>query len=192
MLQIRTRNSRGTKLPPKPKEIRQGEMLVCQSPSPTMTGGRPYKVMNHFAYLNSSMNYWDEFLIIKNDNGYTVKVNLNRFLKAEEKPAPNTSNVARLNGYNVELRLRKYQKPANLSVEAYDIADGLKFATLSVNPEYETLGHDEVAFKTWSESEGMLEQLIEQQVVHPPHRHLRIIGFEVPVCRLVSMRLWRQ
>jgi hypothetical protein len=89
MIQLRTRNRRTRPFPKKPKEIRYGEQLVCQNPSATMTKGRLYKVQNHFAYLNSSGNYWDEFLIISNDNGYTVKVNLRRFCKDAEPELAN-------------------------------------------------------------------------------------------------------
>jgi hypothetical protein len=48
----------------------------------TVTKGKKYKVRNYFRYLNhygaKGERYcmWDEFITIKNDNGYTVKMNL--------------------------------------------------------------------------------------------------------------------
>lgn len=53
----------------------------------TVTKDKKYKVRNYFRYLNhygakgDRYCMWDEFITIKNDNGYTVKMNLRGFTK---------------------------------------------------------------------------------------------------------------
>ncbi len=48
----------------------------------TVTQGKKYKVRNYFRYLNTygakggRYSMWDEFITIKNDSGWTVKMNL--------------------------------------------------------------------------------------------------------------------
>lgn len=52
----------------------------------TVTKGKKYKVRNYFRYLNhygtKGERYcmWDEFITIKNDEGWTVKMNLRGFI----------------------------------------------------------------------------------------------------------------
>ena len=51
----------------------------------TVTKGKKYKVRNYFRYLNcygakgNRYCMWDEFITIKNDEGWTVKMNLRGF-----------------------------------------------------------------------------------------------------------------
>lgn len=55
----------------------------------TVTKGRKYKVLNHFCYLNTygsngeKYPQWDEFITLKNNYGYTVKMNLIGFTPCE-------------------------------------------------------------------------------------------------------------
>ena len=48
----------------------------------TVTKGKKYKVRNYFRYLNKygqkgeRYSQWDEFITLKNDEGWTVKMNL--------------------------------------------------------------------------------------------------------------------
>lgn len=55
----------------------------------TVTKGKKYKVINYFRYLNhygdKGQRYvmWDEFITIKNDGGWTVKMNLRGFEPCE-------------------------------------------------------------------------------------------------------------
>lgn len=68
-----------------PSKIPSGTKLICKNPTSTMTKDKSYIVRGHFLYFNRyglSGNYyyqWDEFITIKNDNNYTIKVNLNNF-----------------------------------------------------------------------------------------------------------------
>ena len=55
----------------------------------TVTKNRKYKVKNYFRYLNTygvkgdKYLMWDEFITIKNDEGWTVKMNLIGFAKCD-------------------------------------------------------------------------------------------------------------
>lgn len=59
-----------------------GESLVCIYPSKTLTEGGIYKVRGTFNYLNTygvgkkKYQQFDTFVTLKNDFGYTIKVNL--------------------------------------------------------------------------------------------------------------------
>jgi hypothetical protein len=72
----------------KPK-VMSGE-VCCNIPTATLTKGKRYRIRGHFCFLNK-MNLgdgdfcwvWDEFITIKNDDGYTVKVNTSRFTLQE-------------------------------------------------------------------------------------------------------------
>jgi hypothetical protein len=68
----------------KPKEIKG--FLVCKTPTSTITKGVKYKVLNHFCTLVTTIygSKWNEFVTIKNDYGYTVKVNVNNFETKED------------------------------------------------------------------------------------------------------------
>lgn len=54
-----------------------GDLVWCNIPSSTTTRGNSYIVRNIFAYRNhySYGWQWDYFITIKNDAGYTIKVN---------------------------------------------------------------------------------------------------------------------
>ena len=68
-----------------PQTIKGWVVRVSEYGNKTVTKGKKYKVMGHFKYLNTygekGWKYpkWDEFITIKNDNGYTVKMNFHGF-----------------------------------------------------------------------------------------------------------------
>ena len=57
--------------------VSSGDLVWCNIPSSTTTRGNSYIVRNVFAYRNhySYGWQWDYFITIKNDTGYTIKVN---------------------------------------------------------------------------------------------------------------------
>lgn len=61
-------------------------------------------------------------------------------------------------------------------------AEGCPYAVATV--WLEGLGNDEVAVKDYSENVGMLESLLEGDVVYFPHRLISSGFVEIPVCRL--------
>ena len=60
--------------------------------------------------------------------------------------------------------------------------DGCPYATCTA--VVDGLAPDEWAIKDWSENAGMLDVLIENGIVYPPHRYIRSGFVIVPICRL--------
>ena len=74
-----------------PIPIYRKEWVVCDKPTSTLTKGKKYQVLGHFCYLNRKQFddqdhwwQWDQFITIKNDEGWTVKVNLINFTLVSE------------------------------------------------------------------------------------------------------------
>jgi hypothetical protein len=84
------RNPRETEGPDKPEAIPAGTKLACinvesrgtfKGPK-TITECSVYTVVSHDSYYNcyeGGVHKWDQFVIIDNDYGKPIKVNLNRF-----------------------------------------------------------------------------------------------------------------
>jgi hypothetical protein len=87
--------------------------------------------------------------------------------------------------YRVKIQFGKYQK-GNPAIELYDLEDGFPFAKSTVN--IPGLAEGEVAVKDYSENEGMLDFLVDNGIVHPPHRFESSGYVTVPVCKLVLDR----
>jgi hypothetical protein len=64
------------------------------------------------------------------------------------------------------------------AIRIIDANDGMPVATASV--WIGNLFNDEIAIKDYSENEGILDALVQAEIVHPPHRSVN--GF--PVVRL--------
>lgn len=66
-------------------ECIEGKMVQCTIATGSLTKGKQYRVRGHFCYLNSygekgkKFMMWDQFITIKNDDGYTIKVNRYKF-----------------------------------------------------------------------------------------------------------------
>lgn len=65
----------------KPKLLSSGCFITSNETFGGITKGRRYKVKNHFCYLVTTIcdSRWNQFVTVKNDMGYTVKVNLKKF-----------------------------------------------------------------------------------------------------------------
>ncbi len=65
----------------KPKTLNSGAVLTAKASVKSITSGNKYRMINYFATLVTTIysSEWHEFVTLKNDNGYTVKMNLNRF-----------------------------------------------------------------------------------------------------------------
>jgi hypothetical protein len=87
--------------------------------------------------------------------------------------------------YKVRVKIGKYPK-GNNSIELYDLEDGFPFAKSTVN--LPGLERDEVAIKNYSENEGMLDFLVDNGIVHSPHRSERSGFVTVPVCKIKEDR----
>ena len=67
-------------------------------------------------------------------------------------------------------------------IQMMDTEDGMPYATASVSiPD---LTEDEVGVKDYSENEGVLAFLLENNIVEPPHRTVSSGFVNIPVCRL--------
>jgi len=65
----------------KPTPIKSGTKLVAKETRKSITKDKSYVVIGYFATLVTTIycSQWHEFVTIKNDNGYSVKMNLNNF-----------------------------------------------------------------------------------------------------------------
>lgn len=65
----------------KPKSLSYGTKLIAKSTRKSITQGKSYKVIDFSATLVTTIYYsqWHEFVTLKNDDGLTVKMNLNNF-----------------------------------------------------------------------------------------------------------------
>jgi hypothetical protein len=82
----------------------------------------------------------------------------------------------------VYLKRGKYASGGGASLQLIDAVDHCPYATCTVN--LEGLEPDEVAIKDYSENEGMLDFLISEEIVKPPHRSIPSGFVLIPVCRL--------
>lgn len=60
----------------------QGVVLIAKENTNSLTKGSKYKVRGHFCTHITTIfaTNWRQFVTVKNDFGYTVKVNLNNFI----------------------------------------------------------------------------------------------------------------
>jgi len=68
----------------KPPAIHPGTKLIAITGTGTITKGRTYSSRNHFCSLVTTIygSQWHQFVTIKNNRGWTVKVNLNKFTRS--------------------------------------------------------------------------------------------------------------
>jgi len=67
----------------KPIAIKKGTKLIAKETRKSITQGKPYIVIGYFATLVTTIYYsqWNEFVTLKNNEGWTVKMNLNNFYR---------------------------------------------------------------------------------------------------------------
>lgn len=67
----------------KPKPIPPGSLLVAKETRKGIREGRSYRIQRYFATLVTTLysSQWREFVTFKNDEGWTVKMNLNNFIR---------------------------------------------------------------------------------------------------------------
>ena len=77
-LLIKTRNVMWNNKPP---IIKSGTFLTSKKGGNSVTKGKKYAIQNHFCTLVTTIydSNWNQFVTIKNDVGFTVKMNLNNF-----------------------------------------------------------------------------------------------------------------
>ncbi len=58
-------------------------------------------------------------------------------------------------------------------------------ATVTINLPNEDIADDEIFIKNYSENEGMLEALLEANVISKPIKYVKIGFVEVPLCKIL-------
>lgn len=86
------------------------------------------------------------------------------------------------------LAIREQQyKQGGLAVRLIDMEDGVPYARVSVYIEGVRLALDEFVFKTWSENQGLLEEMKAAGVVEETGRFVEVgHAGPQPVCRLLK------
>ena len=69
-------------------------------------------------------------------------------------------------------------------IQFYDSSDGTPYATATTTIQ-SSLEEGEVAVKDWSENEGMLDFLVENNFVEKPHRFVSQGFVRIPICKLL-------
>jgi len=86
--------------------------------------------------------------------------------------------------FNISLVFGQYRN-GQRAIEMIDEADGAPYAVATVALVDEQLSADEVAIKNWSENQGVLESLIENEIVSAPIRYVSSGFVQVPICKLL-------
>jgi len=81
----------------------------------------------------------------------------------------------------VSLTIGKYAN-GHTKIQMMDMTDGFPYATASVTVP--GLANGEVGIKNYSENEGVLAFLIENNIVEPPHRFVESGFVNIPVCKM--------
>ena len=88
-------------------------------------------------------------------------------------------------GLRYLLFVRKESYPdGNIRIQLYDSSDGTPYATATSRVQ-ENLEDGEVAIKDWSENEGILDFLVENNFIEKPHRFVEQGFVRVPICKLI-------
>ena len=81
----------------------------------------------------------------------------------------------------ISLQIGKYAN-GHSKIQMIDMTDGFPYATASVSvPD---LADGEVGIKNYSENEGVLEFLLENNIVEQPHRFVESGFVIIPICKL--------
>lgn len=94
-------------------------------------------------------------------------------------------------GTEVVVELTKYKTGDNTAIVLFSAEDGSPYATATVNvPDVEREG-DEVFIKNYSENEGILEFLEENNIVKRTDKDLYTGNFiSLPICKLLPKEQW--
>lgn len=87
--------------------------------------------------------------------------------------------------YRVRVQVEKYECNGRMAVSL--LLRGESYWYISVNCPEVKIACDEFIFKTYSENEGLFEQLVSQGIVEPTGQHAGVQGYHcmnLPICRL--------
>ncbi len=72
------------------------------------------------------------------------------------------------------------------AIKLIDTEDGMPYATATVCVEDNLLKEDEVAIKDYSENAGILDSLIEANIIDHPHAFIQSGFVKIPICKLIT------
>ena len=84
--------------------------------------------------------------------------------------------------YNCVLQKKEYRNNKNVCLHLIDIEDGCP--VVIATSWIEGLEKDEVAVRNHSEAEGVLETLISNSIIEPPHRIEKSGYINLHICKL--------
>lgn len=77
----------------------------------------------------------------------------------------------------------KTYKNGQICIQLIDTSDGFPFATATVAVEDNLLKEDELAIKDYSENEGILDTLIDHNIVEHPRAFIQSGFVKIPICK---------
>jgi len=80
--------------------------------------------------------------------------------------------------------LGKYANSSN-AIVLHSVKDGSPVATASINLVYGGLRNNEIAIKNYSENEGMLDCLVQANIISKPLRYAHAGFVTIPICKLL-------
>lgn len=86
--------------------------------------------------------------------------------------------------YQLGLQFAKYRN-GQTAIKLIDMEDGMPYATATVCVEDNLLKIDEVAIKDYSENVGILDSLIESNIIDNPHAFIQTGHVKIPICKLL-------
>lgn len=85
--------------------------------------------------------------------------------------------------FELNLQFAKYGN-GQTAIQLIDAIDGMPFATATVCVEDDLLKENEVAIKDYSENAGILDTLIDAEIVEYPHAFIQSGFVKIPICKL--------
>jgi hypothetical protein len=90
--------------------------------------------------------------------------------------------------WNVELELGEYSNN-RVGISLIDSNDGEYVLTATINIPEVPLADDEVIIKNYSENEGILDWLIENEIISSPARFIPVGYTLAPICKINKAKL---
>lgn len=87
-------------------------------------------------------------------------------------------------GYDYKVIYSRYVNNQRISISLIDLISHEPYLVATVNLADEDLEYNEVAIKTWTENDGILKALIENDIVSPPHRQVPVGYTTAHICYL--------
>ena len=89
------------------------------------------------------------------------------------------------NGFELIAQFTTY-KNGQVAIKLTDNSDGFPYTTATVCIEDDLLNEGEVAIKDYSENEGILNSLIESDIIDHPHAFIWTGHIRVPICKILK------